>query len=150
MMHGIWFWHAQVSPCMSSWRTVFSSHLTESCALVKHDQADLADDSQSVGKSTFPCQKTKCACMLGVGSTFSKCQYSACWKKGKSDLSPWRVQKKLLKCLNANFIINVDCFCALSLAAAWACGNSALNFITYCFPVELQFFVLYDNAISDW
>ena len=48
--------------CYAMIQFFFSSQYTESCTLVKCDQADLADDSQSVGKSASPCQKTK-VCM---------------------------------------------------------------------------------------
>ena len=40
-----------------------------------HHWGDEANNA--VGKSTSPCRKTKCACMLGVSSTFSKSSYFA-------------------------------------------------------------------------
>ena len=39
----------------------------------------------------------------------------------------------------------------VTLAAAWASETSVLNFIANYFLMELQYFVLYDNAFfSDW
>ena len=55
----------------------FSSCWTESCAVVKRNQVELADDSLSVGKSTSACQKKMCACVLSIGSMFSRCRYSS-------------------------------------------------------------------------
>ena len=63
----------------------------------------------------LPLARKQSECALGIGSMFLRCRYSAGWTKGKGNLlSPWWVRKKLLKCLSASFIINVDCFLAFS------------------------------------
>ena len=124
----IWFWRKTFSHRISSWRIVFLEPLDRKLRSGEA-QWSWASRRQSVGKSTSPYQKTKFACMLCVGSMFSKCYYSAGCRMGKSDLlSPWRVWKKLLKCLNLSFITNIGCFCTFN-SGRCACETSAFNLI---------------------
>ena len=73
----------------------------ESCDLVKCNRSELADDSQSVGKSTPLCQKTVCSRVWHWQHVFKTSLYFADWTKAKCDhLSLWWIKKKsLLICL---------------------------------------------------
>ena len=74
---------------------IFSSRWAESCTPVKRIQAELADDSQSVG------QKTVCSRAWHWQHVFKTSLYFADWTKAKCDhLSLWWIKKKsLLICL---------------------------------------------------
>ena len=122
MTHGIWFWHTKFSPRTSSWGTVFLKPLDRKLLLVKHDWAELADDSQSVSKSTSPCQKTKCACVRCVlAARFQNVttllaehrEIVISWVHGEFERSCW-----------TPYIINVSCFCDFN-----SCFKSLLNFV---------------------
>ena len=121
----VWFWRTKFSPHTSSWNAIFPKLLDRR---LRPGEAweSWVSRRQSVSKSTFPCQKRNCACVLCIGSTFSKCRYCAAWTKGKSDLSPWRGRKKSLKRLNASLTSAASG--PLTLAATCTFETSALNF----------------------
>ena len=75
MTHRIWLWRTKCSPCTSLLHS-FSQAARQKVALCWCAIELSQQTSQSVSKSNSPCQKTKCACALCIGSTFTKCHKS--------------------------------------------------------------------------
>ena len=110
-----------------------SSHWTESRTLVKRNKAELPDDSQSLSKSSFP--------LPGKQSVHAQSVLAACFQKV---VSPRRVRKKWLKCLN------VSCLWAFNSGSCLHLWELCTEFRSIIFWQSCSILCCMTMLFSDW